>query len=82
MAIPRFSGGKLSNKIAWESGCKAPPPAPCSTRAMIRMLRSEAMPQTNEEMVKMAMQVTRKRFLPKYLANQPLAGRKMALETR
>jgi hypothetical protein len=44
MACPRFSTGKLSSKIACETGCKPPPAAPCTTRATISITRLLAAP--------------------------------------
>ena len=35
MAMPCFSRGKLSTRMACDTGCSAPPPRPCSTRKKI-----------------------------------------------
>jgi hypothetical protein len=40
------------------------------------------MPQARELMVKMTMQVMKKRLRPKRFTSQPLIGKTMALETR
>ena len=40
------------------------------------------MPHASELMVKMTMQVMKKRLRPKMLTSQPLMGRTMAFETR
>ena len=82
MAMPRFWGGKLSSRIAWDSGCSAPPPAPCTMRAMSISAKDGAAPQKNEETVKIITQVTRKFLRPNLSANQLLAGRITALATR
>ena len=82
MAVPRLAGGKLSSKIAWASGCKAPPPAPCKTRAITRKPRLVAIPHMKEDTVKMPMQQIRNRLRPKKLANHALVGSTMALDTR
>ena len=80
--MDRFAGGKLSSRIDCESGCNAPPPAPCKTRAS-RITPSEgAAPQKNEATVKMVTQMSRNRFRPNRRANQFDAGRITALATR
>ena len=68
--------------MACDSGCSAPPPAPCTARASKIIPRLVAEPQANDETVKMTMQVMRKRLRPKRSANQELAGRITALATR
>src|ERR1035437_6816876 len=74
--------GKLSSRIDCESGCSAPPPAPCITRAS-RITPSEgAAPQKNDATVKIVTQISRKRLRPKRRANQFDAGRITALATR
>jgi hypothetical protein len=82
MANPRFCGGKVSSRIDCESGCRAPPPAPCTARAIRIKARLVAAPQAKEETVKMTMQVMRNRLRPKRSENQELAGKIMALATR
>src|SRR5580693_7130317 len=46
------------------------------------MFRLVALPQRTEATVNMKIQKMKKRFRPKRLANQPLIGRTMALDTR
>src|SRR5260370_36543428 len=74
MAAPRFLGGKDSRRMACERGCRAPPPAPWTTRARSMMARVGAAPQAKLEAVKMATQDMRKRLRPKRKENQLLAG--------
>ena len=69
-----FAGGKLSSRIDCESGCSAPPPAPCMTRAS-RMTPSEgAAPQKNDAMVKMMTQMMQE-ALAAEAAGEPVGGR-------
>ena len=82
MDMERFSMGKLSSRMDCESGCNAPPPAPCRTRASRITASDGAAPQKNEEMVKRMTQVSKKRLRPKRRANQFDAGRITALATR
>src|SRR5260370_30193721 len=82
IAAPRFAGGKVSNMTAWETGCRAPPPAPWIIRATIRKPRLVASPQSSEASVKIVIQVIRKRLRPKRRESQLLVGKITALETR
>ena len=82
MDIERFSMGKLSSRIDCESGCSAPPPAPCITLAS-RITPSEgAAPQKKEATVKMVTQISRNRLRPQRRANQFEAGKITAFATR
>ena len=54
MAVPCFSGGKLSIKIAWLEGCSPPPARPWMTRNRMICHRLVAMPHSAEAMVKTA----------------------------
>ncbi len=51
MAVPCFSGGKLSIKIAWLLGWSPPPARPWITRNRMICPRLVAMPQSAEAMV-------------------------------
>ena len=82
MAVPRLATGKLSRRIAWESGCSAPPAAPCTTRATMSQESSLAAPHVAEAKVKMTMQAIKNRFRPKKLLSHPVIGNTMALATR
>ena len=82
MATPRLAGGKLSIRIACDSGCSAPPAAPCTTRAKISQESSVAAPQAAEANVKTTMQTIKNRFRPKKVLSQPVIGSTMALATR
>ena len=73
-AKPRFSGGKVSARMACAIGCSPPPPAPCSTRKKRRSPRLGANPQSKELTVKMPRQAMKKRFRPKR-AREPAADR-------
>src|SRR6516162_4313217 len=68
--------------MACAVGCSAPPPAPCSTRAMSRNASEGAAPHMNDEMMNSTTQVSRKRLRPKRRPNQLLAGRTTALAMR
>ena len=54
IALPRSCGGNASSSTACESGCIAPPVAPCSSRNATSEGRFGARPQRNEEIVKPA----------------------------
>ncbi len=82
IATPRRAGGKLSIRMAWAIGCRAPPPTPCRTRATMSMPRLVAAPHTADEIVKSAMQVSRKRFRPNAELSHAVVGRMIALDTR
>ena len=82
VAVPRWVGGKLSSRMAWESGCMAPPPKPCKTRETTSIGMEVAIPQVSEATVNNTVQATRNRLRPKKLENQALAGRMTALATR
>src|SRR5271156_256964 len=81
-ARPRFSGGKVSARIACTIGCRPPPPAPCKTRKKRRRPRLGAIPQSRELMVKIVRQVMKKRLRPKMVTSHPLIGRTIAFATR
>src|SRR5262249_28148659 len=81
-ARPRFSGGKVSARMACAIGCRPPPPAPCKIRKSRRKPRLGAKPQSNELTLKIARQIMKNRLRPTAPASQPLIGRTMALETR
>ena len=55
MAFPCSSGGKVSRRIAWDTGISTPPPMPWITRKTTMEVRSQAMPQSMELMVKLTM---------------------------
>ena len=82
MAMPRFCGGKLSMRMAWDSGWSAPPAAPWSTRASTSMAMVGAAPQAAEARVKPVTQSIRKRLRPNVLLSHPVMGSTMALLTR
>src|SRR5215813_1266926 len=81
-ASPRFSGGKVSARMACAIGCKPPPPAPCMTRKRRRKPRLGANPQSSELIVKIPRQLMKKRLRPKAPASQPVIGRMIAFDTR
>src|SRR5262245_135505 len=82
MALPRSCGGNASSSTACESGCIAPPVAPCSSRNPTRNGRFGAMPQSSDEIVNPATDVISSRLRPKCPASHPVSGRTMALATR
>ena len=82
MAIPRWAAGKLSMTTAWPVAVRAPPPKPWKTRRKTKMGRVGAIPARALQVAKRTVQKIKKRFLPKKVANQPVMGRIMAVETR
>ncbi len=82
IALPRSWGGKASSSTACESGCMTPPVKPWMTRKTIRIGRVGASPQSEEARVKAPTDASRRRFLPKKLASQPVIGRMTALAVR
>ena len=82
MALPRSCGGKASSSTACESGCIAPPVAPCSRRNATSSGRFGARPQSSDEIVNPATDVISSRLRPKWLASQPVSGSTIALATR
>ena len=82
IAMPCFSRGKLSSRIACESGCSAPPPAPCRMRASTSTGMLQANAHKNEAKVNNAVHASRNRLRPKRSDSQPLAGSTMAFATR
>src|SRR6266436_4887494 len=48
IARPRWWKGKISHRIACESGMMGPPPRPWKMRATISVVRLGAMPERNE----------------------------------
>jgi len=78
VAVPRWVGGKLSNRMAWASGCMAPPPKPCKIRETTSIGMEVATPQVSDAKVNNTVQVTRNRLRPKKLESHALAGRMTA----
>src|SRR2546430_17512205 len=56
-AMPRFSSGNVSFKIACSLGCKPPPPAPCRILNSTSTPRLGASPHRNELTVNSATQI-------------------------
>src|SRR5258708_30330833 len=81
-ASPRFSGGKVSARMACAIGCKPPPNAPCNTRNRRRSPRLGAIPHRKELIVKNTIHVKKNCFRPNHVTSHPLMGRTIALETR
>src|SRR5262245_58995896 len=82
MALPRSCGGNASSSTACESGCSAPPVAPCSTRNRISIGSVGARPHRNDAAVKPTTDSISRRFRPNVAASQPVIGRMIALATR
>ena len=82
IALPRSCGSKDSSSTACDSGCSAPPVAPCRMRKKINELRFGAMPQRNDDTVKPVTDIISSRLRPNVAASQPVIGRMIALATR
>jgi hypothetical protein len=82
MALPRSFGGNASSSTACDSGCSAPPVAPCTTRKKISEPRVGARPHRKEALVKPTTEIISRRLRPNALASQPVIGRMIALATR
>src|SRR5581483_12029660 len=82
IALPRSLGGKASRSTACDSGCMAPPVAPCRHRKTMSIPRLGARPQRKEESVKPETESSSRRFRPNRLASQPVMGRMIAFATR
>ncbi len=82
MALPRSCGAKASSSTACESGCSAPPVAPCMMRKRISEPSVGARPHRNDEAVKPTTDSINNRLRPNMLASQPVIGRMIALATR
>ena len=52
MAMPCSRRGKVSSKMAWESGWSPPPPNPCKILDMISTFRDGAAPHRRDAAVK------------------------------
>ena len=83
---PRWARSSPNSLGCWAimmRGCRCagwqrpPPPIPCNTRARIKIGKLVAIPQKNEEIVKMITQTIRNRLRPKYFENHALAGSTM-----
>jgi hypothetical protein len=81
IALPRFSGSKLSTIVACESGTTLAPNAPCSRRNMTICSNECACPQSMDETTKPATLTVRTRFRPNRSARKPLMGMTMASAT-
>ncbi len=67
-AWPCLAGGKLSSRIACDSGCSAPPPAPWIARASRINGSVGAIPHTNDATVNTASELIRYFLRPKRCA--------------
>ena len=56
-AVPRSLSGKISHMMAWAMGITGPPPSPWRMRIATRNSRFGAMPERNELVVKMTVQI-------------------------
>jgi hypothetical protein len=82
MAFPRCAGGNASSITACESGCMAPPVAPCRRRNSTSIGRLGASPQSSEATVKPVTETISNRLRPKNRASHPVSGSTIALATR
>src|SRR5439155_1517644 len=74
--------GKISQRIACESGMIGPPPRPWKMRATISVVRSGAAPERNELSTNSVVQIRKKRVRPKSPASHAVAGMITALAAR
>src|SRR6267143_71250 len=82
IARPRWWKGKISQRIAWESGMIGPPPRPWKMRATISVVRFGAIPERNELTTKSVAQIRKNRLRPNNRASHPVAGMTTALAAR
>ena len=82
MATPRWWMGKISQRMACDSGMIGPPPRPWKMRATISVVRSGAAPEMNELTVNSVQQIKKKRVRPNTATSHPVAGMTMALAAR
>src|SRR5262245_1523950 len=82
IALPRSCGGNASSRTACDSGCSAPPVAPCRIRKTISVHRFGARPQRNDAVVKPITDIISRFLRPNNPASQPVIGRMIALATR
>ena len=82
IARPRWRKGKISQRIACESGMIGPPPRPWKMRATISVVRSGAAPERNELTTNKVAQIRKNRLRPKRPASHPEAGMITALAAR
>src|SRR5262245_44917583 len=82
MARPRSSGLNDSSSTACDSGCSAPPVAPCRMRKITSDGRFGANPHSTDAIVNPAVEAINNRLRPSTDASQPVSGRMMALATR
>src|SRR5260370_28630116 len=82
IARPRWWKGKISQRIACESGMIGPPPRPWQMRATISVVRLGAMPERNELTTKSVAQIRKNRLRPNSPASHPVAGVTTALAAR
>src|SRR5206468_12340250 len=82
IARPRWWNGKISQRIACESGMIGPPPRPWKMRAAISVVRSGPAPETNELITKTVAQIMKNRLRPKSPVSHPVAGITTALAAR
>src|SRR2546430_16809674 len=74
IARPRWWKGKISQRIACESGMIGPPPRPWKMRATISVVRLGAIPERNELTTKSVAQIRKNRLRPNNPASHPVAG--------
>src|SRR3954471_15408371 len=82
IALPRSCGGNASSSTACDSGCSAPPVAPCMTRNRMSVPSVGARPHRNDDAVKPTTDSINSRLRPNIPASQPVIGRMIALATR
>src|ERR1700728_687154 len=82
MAMPCFSRGQLSTRMACDTGCIPPPPAPWITRNSTSIGREGASPHSSELNVKMITHPMKNLLRPNSAENHPVSGSPIAFETR
>ena len=82
IARPRCPSGKISHRMACESGMIGPPPMPWKMRARIRKVRFGRHAGQHRADREQRAQIRKKRLRPSTPASQPVAGMMTALAAR
>ncbi len=81
IACPTFCGGLMSSSTACDSGTRAAPNTPCSSRAATIPPSEVAMPHSAEATVKPTIETMKTLRRPQREHSQPVSGKAMAEAT-